>query len=69
MIYVPGQSEMLDADMYIKGVKFDKIMKYGDIGPHCTNYQFVKIEALHIATARIPLFHQNQPLAQYLHRN
>ena len=30
---------------------------------------FVKLEKLHIATARKPLIHQNQPVAQYLHRN
>ena len=29
---------------------------------------FVKLEELHIATARKPLIHQNQPVAQYLHK-
>ena len=30
---------------------------------------FVKLEELHIATARKPLFHQTQPVAWYQHRN
>ena len=30
---------------------------------------FVKLEELHIATARKPFIHQNQPVAQYLHKN
>ena len=30
---------------------------------------FVKLEELHIATARKPLFHQTQPVACYQHRN
>ena len=30
---------------------------------------FVKLEELHIATARKPLIHQNQPVARYLHKN
>ena len=30
---------------------------------------FVKLEELHIATARKPLIHQNQPVACYQHRN
>ena len=29
---------------------------------------FVKLEELHIVTARKPLIHQNQPVAQYLHK-
>ena len=29
---------------------------------------FVKLEELHIATARKPLIHQNQPVAWYLHK-
>ena len=29
---------------------------------------FVKLEELHIVTARKPLIHQNQPFAQYLHK-
>ena len=29
---------------------------------------FVKLEELHIATARKPLIHQNQPVARYLHK-
>ena len=29
---------------------------------------FVKLEELHIATARKPLIHQNQPVAQYLQK-
>ena len=29
---------------------------------------FVKLEELHIATARKPLIHQNQPFARYLHQ-
>ena len=29
---------------------------------------FVKLEELHIATARKPLILQNQPVAQYLHK-
>ena len=29
---------------------------------------FVKLEELHILTARKPLIHQNQPVAQYLHK-
>ena len=28
---------------------------------------FVKLEELHIATARKPFIHQNQPVAQYMH--
>ena len=28
----------------------------------------VKLEELHIATARKPLIHQNQPVAQYLYK-
>ena len=28
----------------------------------------VKLEELHIVTARKPLIHQNQPVAQYLHK-
>ena len=31
-------------------------------------YLFVKLEELHIVTARKPLIHQNQPVAQYLHK-
>ena len=30
---------------------------------------FVKLEELHIATARKPVFHQTQPVACYQHRN
>ena len=30
---------------------------------------FVKLEELHIATARKPLFHQTQPVECYQHRN
>ena len=37
------------------------------ITPTCT--LFVKLEELHIATARKPLIHQNQPVARYQHRN
>ena len=29
---------------------------------------FVKLEELHIVTARKALIHQNQPVAQYLHK-
>ena len=29
---------------------------------------FVKLEELHIVTARKPLIHQNQPVAKYLHK-
>ena len=29
---------------------------------------FVKLEELHIATARKPLIHQNQPIARFLHK-
>ena len=29
---------------------------------------FVKLEELHIATARKPLIHQNQPVVRYLHK-
>ena len=29
---------------------------------------FVKLEELHIVTTRKPLIHQNQPVAQYLHK-
>ena len=29
---------------------------------------FVKLEEFLIATAHKPLFHQNQPIAQYLHK-
>ena len=29
---------------------------------------FVKLQELHIVTARKPLIHQNQPVAQYLHK-
>ena len=29
---------------------------------------FVKLEELHIVTARKPRIHQNQPVAQYLHK-
>ena len=32
------------------------------------NHIFVKLEELHIVTARKPLIHQNQPVAQYLHK-
>ena len=32
-------------------------------------FVFVKLEELHIATARKPLFHQTQPVACYQHRN
>ena len=38
--------------------------KYSNVG--CV---FVKLEELHIATARKPLFHQTQPVACYQHRN
>ena len=30
---------------------------------------FVKLEELHIATARKPLIHQSQPVVQYLQKN
>ena len=30
---------------------------------------FVKLEELHIVTARKPHIYQNQPVAQYLHKN
>ena len=30
---------------------------------------FVELEELHIPTARKPIIHQNQPVAQYLHKN
>ena len=29
---------------------------------------FVKLEQLHIVTARKPRIHQNQPVAQYMHK-
>ena len=32
------------------------------------SFIFVKLEELHIVTARKPLIHQNQPVAQYLHK-
>ena len=32
------------------------------------SHLFVKLEELHIVTARKPLIHQNQPVAQYLHK-
>ena len=34
----------------------------------CPSHLFVKLKELHIATARKPLIHQNQPVAQYLQK-
>ena len=41
----------------------------GHMNPFCAVFLFVKLEELHIATARKPLIHQNQPVAQYLQKN
>ena len=35
---------------------------------HSLHCLFVKLKELHIVTARKPLIHQNQPVAQYLHK-
>ena len=37
-------------------------------GEDTENPFIVKLEELHIVTARKPLIHQNQPVAQYLHK-
>ena len=49
----------------------EKIYPFQNFADKClTNDSFfVKLEGLHITTAHKPLIHQNQPVAQYLHKN
>ena len=62
---------MLGDDQALNRIIYDKWAKSVEVCKLCKIHMllFVKLEELHIATARKPLFHQTQPVACCQHRN
>ena len=63
-LIAPGTPSKIDHyDLPLPQKKFGAFVRRVNIWPF-----FVKLAELHIVTARKPLIHQNQPVAQYLHK-